>query len=235
MSNSPPVPNRLLASLAREDFQALRPHLKPVQLAQGLVVFEPGQEVRQIYFPHSGVISLVVGLSDGVFIEAAMVGRDGVVGASAALNGRMSLYKAIVQLPGNGSVVDAARVEALADKNKAFRTQLIRHEQVILAQAQQSAACNAKHSVEARMCRWLLHLRDLSGADQFPITHEFLAQMLGVRRTSVTLVVKPLQEKGLIVPRRGQMHVADVEGLRKSACECYGRVKHYYDRLLVSE
>ena len=228
-------PNRLLSSLSREEFQLLRPHLKTVELKLGAVLFESGGAVDRIYFPHSGIVSLVADLNDGAFVEAAMVGRDGVVGASSALDGKISMCKAIVQMPGAASVLDVARVEAIADKNKTFRTHLIRHEQVIFAQAQQSAACNAKHSVEARMCRWLLHLRDLSGADEFPLTHEFLAQMLGVRRTSVTIVAKPLQQKGLLSYRRGHMKVLDVDGLRDTSCECYGHVKDHYDRLLQRE
>ena len=137
----------------------------------------------------AGIISLVAELRDGEMIE----GRDGVFNAASALDGKVSLNKAIVQLAGVASAIDVDRFRDIADQFKALRTLLIRHEQVLFAQSQQSAACNASHSVEARMCRWLLFMRDLAGGDELTLTQEFLAQMIGVRRPSVSLVANTLQ------------------------------------------
>ena len=158
-------PNRLLASLPAADFELLRPHLKPFELVHEDLLFDAGDFVNWVYFPHSGVISLVVGLADGQMIEAAMVGRDGVVGASAALDGKVALNTGIVQIAGDRSILDVAMLRKAAEQSADFRTTLIRHEQALFAQAQQSAACNASHTVEARLSRWLLWSRELSGSD----------------------------------------------------------------------
>ena len=182
--------------------------------------------------PIPGVISLVVALNVGEMIETAMVGRDGVFNASSALDGKVSLNKAIVQLAGMASAIAVDPFRKIAREFEPFRSLLIRHEQVLFAQSQQSAACNASHSVEARMCRWLLRMRDLAGGDDLVLTQEFLAQMLGVRRPSVSLVANTLQKAGLIKYSRGNMRLLNIEGLKEGSCECYGVVKAHYDRML---
>ena len=234
MSNSPHQFNRLLASLAPAEMSALQPHLKVVDLPQETVLFEIGDRVDRVYFPHSGIVSLVVGLASGEMVEAAMIGRESLVGAAAALNGRMSMNKAIVQIAGAASTLDADRLRALAHQDIAFRTTLIEHEELILAQAQQAAACNAVHTVEARLARWLLRCRDLTGSDDLPLTQEFLAEMLAVRRTSVSLVANTLQKAGLLRYRRGHIRILDVEGLRECTCECYQTIRAHAGRLLAS-
>ena len=165
-------------------------------------------------------------------IETAMVGRDGVFNAASALDGKVSLNKGIVQLAGTASVLDVERLRVLADEYKIFRSRLIRHEQVLFAQSQQSAACNASHRVEQRMCRWLLRMRDLADSDDLTLTQEFLAQMLGVRRPSVSIIANTLQRAGLIKYRRGNIRLLDIGGLKEGSCECYATVKGQYDRLL---
>ena len=225
-------PNRLLASLPADAFSAISPHLKIVELKFGEVVAETGSPIRQVYFPYSGVISLVVELDVGAMIETAMVGRDGVLNAAPALDGKVSLNKGIVQSAGSAGTLEVNRFRRLANEFEPFRSLLIRHEQVLFAQSQQSAACNASHSVEARMCRWLLFMRDLAGSDDLMLTQEFLAQMLSVRRPSVSIVASPLQKAGLIKYSRGHVRLLDVKGLEKRACECYGTVKAHYRRLL---
>ena len=224
-------PNRLLASLPADAFSAISPYLKIVELKFGEVVAETGSPIRQVYFPYSGVISLVVELDVGTMIETAMVGRDGVLNAAPALDGKVSLNKGIVQSAGSAGTIEVNRFRRLANEFEPFRSLLIRHEQVLFAQSQQSAACNASHSVEARMCRWLLFMRDLAGNDDLMLTQEFLAQMLSVRRPSVSIVASPLQKAGLIKYSRGRMRLLDVKGLEKRACECYGTVKAHYRRL----
>ena len=225
-------PNRLLASLPANAFSAISPHLKIVELKFGEVVAEAGSPIRQVYFPYSGVISLVVELDVGMMIETAMVGRDGALNAASALDGKVSLNKGIVQSAGSAGTIEVNRLRRLANELEPFRALLIRHEQVLFAQSQQSAACNASHSVEARMCRWLLYMRDLAGSDDLMLTQEFLAQMLSVRRPSVSIVASPLQKAGLIKYSRGRMRLLDIKGLEKRACECYGTVKAHYQRLL---
>jgi CRP-like cAMP-binding protein len=147
-------------------------------------------------------------------------------------DGQVSLNKAIVQLAGNGEVLDVGRFREVAEQSSALRTTLLRHEQVLFAQAQQSAACNAAHVVEARLSRWLLRSRDLSGSDTLLLTQEFLAQMLGVQRSSVSPAALALQQAGLIRYSRGRIDILNVEGLHGASCECYGTVKAQYDRLL---
>jgi CRP-like cAMP-binding protein len=225
-------PNHVLASLLASDFELLRPHLKPFVLTHEDLLFDAGETLNWAYFPHSGVISLVVGLADGQLIEAAMVGRDSLVGGSSALDGKVALNRGIVQVEGTATILDADVLREVAEQSVAFRTTLIRHEQALFAQAQQSAACNVTHSVEARLSRWLLRTRDLAGGDKLGLTQEFLAQMLGVRRTSVSLVANTLQKAGLIHYRRGRVEITNLEGLQETACECYATVKAHGERLL---
>jgi CRP-like cAMP-binding protein len=211
----------------------LQPHLKFVELPQEMVLFEMGGNIDRVYFPHSGIISLVVDLASGEMIEVAMVGRESLAGSSSALDGSISLNKAVVQIAGAGSMIDSHRLRSLADASTFFRATLVRHEQLITLQAQQSAACNATHTLEARLSRRLLRCRDLqAGDDDLPLTQEFLAEMLGARRTSVSVIANTLQQAGFIRYRRGHIRILDVDGLRESACECYETVRSNAARLL---
>jgi CRP-like cAMP-binding protein len=232
MHNLPSSPNRLLASLLPADFELLRPHLKPTELKHAAVLFEAGDKIDRVYFPHSGIISLVVELAGGEAIEAAMIGRDSMLGGTSALDGAVSLNKAIIQLAGSAETLDVVKFREVAEQSLPLRTVLLHHEQVLFAQAQQSAACNASHHVEARLSRWLLRVRDLSGSDRLELTQEFLGQMLGVRRSSVSPVANDLQRTGLIRYNRGHIEIVDLKGLQSLSCECYGTVKAHYDRLL---
>jgi CRP-like cAMP-binding protein len=225
-------PNRLLASLPSNVFSAIAPHLKVVELKFGDVLAEAGSPIRQIYFPYSGVISLVVELDVGMMIETAMVGRDGALNGASALDGKVSPNKGIVQIAGSAGTIQVDRLRRLANEFEPFRARLIRHEQVLFAQSQQSAACNASHKIEARMCRWLLHMRDLADSDDLVLTQQFLAQMLGVTRPSVSVAASPLQKARLIKYSRGRIRLLNVAGLKKGACECYDTVKAHYQRLL---
>jgi CRP-like cAMP-binding protein len=224
--------NLLLSLLSPSDSKLLAPHLKPARFEQHRVLFEADERIRQVYFPTGAVVSLVVALSSGEVIEAAMVGMDGVVGASAALDGKVSLSRGIIQLGGDIVVCDIDALKSTALQSPKLLSLLIRHEQTVYAQAQQSAACFAAHQVEARLCRWLLRARDLSDSDNLPFTQEYLAEMLGVRRTSVTAVAHTLQEAGLIKYARGKIQIVDADALQESACECYGSVKALYEKLI---
>jgi CRP-like cAMP-binding protein len=226
--------NLLLASLSLGDSAALRPHLKSIYLEHQKVLYDAGDTIALVYFPTSAIVSLVVGLSTGEMIEAAMVGRDGLVGASSALDGKISLSRAIVQLAGYGLSCEVDALKGAALQSHTLLSTLIRHEQTVYAQAQQSTACMAAHDVEARLCRWLLRARDLSGGDTLLFTQEFLAEMLGVRRTSVTLVAHTLQQAGMIKYARGKIQILNVEGLQETCCECYATVNAHYQALLGS-
>jgi CRP-like cAMP-binding protein len=224
--------NWLLRSLSAGDAAAIKPHLKSVSLEHQRILFDAGDLIDVVYFPTSAIISLVVTLSTGEMIEAAMVGKDGVVGASSALDGKISLSRAIVQLAGGGFTCDVDALKGAALQSVTLLSKLIRHEQTVYAQAQQSTACMATHDVEARLCRWLLRARDLAGSDTLQFTQEFLAEMLGVRRTSVTSVAHTLQRAGMIKYSRGKIQILDLTALRDTACECYNTVNSHYQALL---
>jgi CRP-like cAMP-binding protein len=227
----PPFPNQLLASLPRADFELVRPHLRSVEMEQGAVLVGAGAKLSHAYFPHSGIISLIVRLAIGHTVETAMIGRDSVFGASTALDGNVATNDAIVQIPGVASTIDVQELRLAARQSESFRAALIRHEQALLAQTQQSVACNASHQVEARLSRWLLRAHDLLDGDTLRLTQVFLSQMLGVRRASVTDVAIGLEEAGLVHCRRGSIQITDLDGLRNSSCECYATVKAHYDSL----
>jgi CRP-like cAMP-binding protein len=224
-------PNHFLRSLNPPDFELIRPHLRESALEQSTVLHETGQPIERVYFPHRGVISLVIGLETGDMIEAGMIGHDGAVGASAALDGPTAINNAIVQIPGQASWIEAGHMRSAVASSESLRASLYRQDQILLIQAQQSAACNAKHNIEERMCRWLLRMLDLVDGDTLNLTQEFLAQMLGVRRTSVTLVASHLQAINLISYRRGHIQIRDREALADASCECYQATKDQVARL----
>lgn len=224
--------NAILASLSASDAAALRPHLKATHLKQKTVLYEAGDTIKTVYFPLNAVVSLVVALATGETTEAAMVGKDGAVGIASALDGKVGMSRAVVQLGGDAVVCDQAVFRGAALQSESLISKVMRHEQTLFAQAQQSTACMANHEVDARLCRWLLRARDLCGSDHLPFTQEFLAEMLGVQRTSVTTVARTLQEAGMLKYARGKIEIIDVEGLREGACECYETVKQQYSQLL---
>ena len=224
--------NLLLKSLSEASREALAPHLKTLEVKQHTVLFDIRNEVRDVYFANDAVISLVVPMSTGEIVESAMVGRDGVVGAGAALNGRVSLNRAIVQIGGECVSCGVEPLKHALNEHPHFRALLGAHEQALFAQAQQSAACNAVHVLESRLARWLLRTADLHGSSDLPLTQEYIAQMLGVRRTSVTVVARTLQEAGLIRYTRGLIRLLDIPALQETACECYQAIKLNYDALL---
>ena len=225
-------PNRLLQLLPAAEFQSLQPHLETVELAKGAVLTEAGTPVPYVYLPHSGVVSVMVSLSEGQTVEVAMLGRDSLIGTSAALSDGPALTDAIVVVPGAASVLKTEDLRAATDQNARLRKLLVRHEQALLVQAQQSAACNASHSVESRLSRLLLRARDLSDSEALPLTQEFLAQMIGVRRNAVSIVAHAFQQAGLVSYSRGHIEIRDIDGLRKTCCECYAAVRTQFDRLL---
>jgi CRP-like cAMP-binding protein len=235
---SPPLPalprssNHLLQALPSAELEMLRPHLQPDELVRETVLVEAGAPLTHVYLPESGVISMRISLSEGQTVEVAMVGRDSVFGASAGFGSGVSLTDAVVLLPGTASIVEVAHFRAAADRSVTLRALLARHEQALFAQAQQSAACNASHSVEARLSRWLLHARDLTSSESLPLTQEILAQIIGVQRNAVSIVANALQRAGILRYSRGHIEVANVAGLKEISCECYQAIRAQHDRLL---
>lgn len=224
-------PNRLLSLLSPEALALFSHDLKVVDMPQGGVLAEAHQPIQHVYFPHSGIVSYVVEMTDGNMIETAMVGRDGVMGAIQVLDEKVSPNKIIVQVAGTASIIDADHMRKAVAASIPLRVMLAKHEQFFIAQVQQSVGCAASHLVEPRMCRWLMRMYDLVGRD-LNLTQEFMAQMMGVRRTSVSVVAASLQEKGLITYRRGHVRIMDVEKLRQVACECYEAVNVHYEKIL---
>lgn len=232
MTASGHSPNQLLQLLDAADFELLRPHLVPVEMVRKSVLSEVGAALRYVYFPHGGSVSITVALSEGQIIEIAMLGRDSVVGGGAALADGIAPADAVVLFPGTASMLEIAAFRAVSAVSAPFRNLMVRHEQVMLAQAQQSLLCNTLHPVEARFARWLLRARDLSDSEILPLTQEALAQMMGVRRNAISLVAHALQRAGVIHYSRGQIEILDLRALETTSCDCYSAVKAHHLRLV---
>lgn len=228
-----PSANRLLAALEPGDHRQLAAQLERQRLERGQVLFEPDEELRHAWFPETCVVSLTVPMRDGGGTEAATTGREGMVGLMAALSSHRALSRAVVQVPGSALRLPATALRAVFEASPQVRQRCLCYVDALLAQVLQSAACSALHSVEARLCRWLLQLDDRTeGEPRLPLTHDFLAEMLGAHRSTVTLAARVLQRAGLIAYRRGQVTVLDRAGLEEAACECYATIRAHYERLL---
>ncbi|PVE24156.1 Crp/Fnr family transcriptional regulator [Microvirga sp. KLBC 81] len=224
--------NWLLASLEAEDLAALAPHLELVELSRGQVLYEPGDPIRHAYFPHHAIVSLVNVLEDGGSVEVAVFGREGVLGLLSALVTREAFGRYLVQIPGTASRISYEPFDKIRNARPRLRRLIMHYGEAFLAQMFQILTCNAVHPVEARCCRWILRLHDRADQDTLPLTHEFLAEMLGVQRSTVSVVTRTLQTAGLIRQNRGGITVTDRAGLEEAACECYGKIRQLYDRLL---
>jgi CRP-like cAMP-binding protein len=220
-ATSDPLSNELLAKLPREHFNMLVPHMVTVSLTQNTVLLEASEEVDHIYFPHNGMLSLLVVMRDGKAIETATVGREGAVGAMAGLSLYKSLVRVVVQLPMTCTKISSTNFRKVIAASEQLRNMCVQYNEVLLTQARITAACNALHPVEARFARWLLQSADRAGGDTVALTQELLAEMLGVRRTSVTEVAGKLQSEGMIAYSRGVIRVTDRAALERTSCECY--------------
>lgn len=224
--------NRLLAALEPEDFAWLEPYLELVELPKGKVIFEAGEPIRYAYFPHNMTVSLVTVLQNGGSVEVAVFGRESAFGFVSALISRRSFGRYIAQVPGTASRVTIDRLHEAQGARPKIRQLFLRFTEAILIQSLQSVACNAVHSVEARCCRWILSTRDRMDQDTLPLTHEVLAEMLGVQRSTVSSVTRMLQTAGLINQGRGFITVTDRDGLEAASCECYKIIRNNFERLL---
>lgn len=226
--------NRLLAALSETERDRLRPHLRPKSADLKQVLQEAGGRIYEVHFPLDAVVSTLTRMDEGPNVEIATIGNEGMVGLIVALGAEHMNPReaAIVQVPGDIVSMDAAAFRQETADGSALSSLVQRYTQAFLSQVAQQVACNGLHSIEQRCARWLLLTHDrVGGADEFPMTHEFLAQMLGVRRASVTVTAGVLQRAGFIQFRRGRLTVTDRAGLEGTACECYGVTREIYDRL----
>jgi CRP-like cAMP-binding protein len=230
----PALQNSLLDALPAEDQARLLAHLTHVELERGRLLYEPGDPIDFVYFPIDGVISLMTLMENGAAIESTTIGPEGALGLMAAVAPRQSLSRAIVQTPLRAGRIGADRLHEVWEKSPALRSLVDRHTEALYGHAIQSVACNALHSVEARFCRWLLTCHDRIDSNRVALTQEFLADMLGVQRTTVTAVARGLQANGTIRYRRGLVEVLDRAGLEAATCECYGAVRRTFSRLLTT-
>lgn len=223
--------NHLLGLLPHADFERLVPAMTVVSLEQGLVLSEPGQEPERVYFPHTGMISLLAIMADGKAVETATVGREGVVGAMAGLGLHIPLTQAVVQAPLVASQIPAAPFRRLVQSSDALRDMIVRYNDVLLGQVQITAACNALHPIQKRLARWILQTRDRIDTDTVPLTQELLSEMLGVRRSSISEIANRLQATGLIRYSRGTIEIVKRAALEAAACECYGLIRDQSSRM----
>ncbi|MBR0785793.1 Crp/Fnr family transcriptional regulator [Bradyrhizobium iriomotense] len=225
------IRNRLLVSLPPADFDLLAPELEVVTLDQDAVLSRPGDRVDHVIFPHSGAISLMIDMANGQTVATAAVGREGAVGSLSVLGSSPSAITAVVRAAGIASRMPATRFHAAFNQSPAIRHAVQTHVKAMLVQFQFGLACNALHPVQARMVRWLLHLRDRLDHDVLPLTQEALSQMLGVRRTTVTLLMRNLRASGAIrSERRGQIEV-DRLRLAAAACECHDTMRREVEQI----
>ena len=227
----PPYKNRVLASLPAAEMKRLRPHLSAVTLKMNRTLHDPGQTVDTVYFLEEGICSIVVSMENGSTVEVGITGRDGFVGLPAVLGTSHSPNRSFIQIPGHGFSVNATDLRDLSETSSELRLVLQRVVQGMLVQTAQTAACNRVHELEERLARWLLMCQDRVQSDHLPITQEFLAMMLGTRRTSVTVAAGMLHKAGLIAYARGQVTIQDRERLEHVACECYQIIRNEYVRL----
>jgi len=225
--------NQLLGALETASRKRIDPHLEPIKLKLGDIVCEAGGLLKHAYFPQGGVLSLLTVLENGSAIETANIGREGAFGLFAAMYSRVSFNRCLVQLEGSMVRCPIELLRSEFEHSEHVRDLFVSYSETLLAQVQQTVACNALHTTEARVCRWLLMMHDRAEGEALPYTHEFLSHMLGTNRKSVTLAAQSMQKAGLINYRRGKMQIVDRPGLEKASCECYAIVRERFDAFLT--
>jgi CRP-like cAMP-binding protein len=226
------IKNRLLSALSPEEYKRLAPNLEFVSLTPKQIIYAPHQPIEHVYFPNSGIISLVNLTEDGGTVEAATVGNEGMVGIPVLLGADQMIGQAVAQIPGDAMRMRKGVFNREVTPGSTLHNLLLRYTLALINLISQSVACNRRHSVEERCCRWLLLCQDRVQSNQFPLTQELLSQMLGVRRPSVSVVAAILQRAGLIRYSRGRITILDRPGLETASCECYWIVKEEFERLL---
>jgi CRP-like cAMP-binding protein len=223
--------NRLLAALPADELDRLRPHLERRRYDVKELVHRPGEPIEAVVFPTTGVFSLVTSMADGTTMEVATVGDEGMVGVPVFLGDVSSPLTVYSQIPGEALCLPAAKLRSFVRDGSRLHDLLLRYVQALFILTAQSVACNRLHSVQQRCARWLLMCHDRTHTDEFPLTQEFMAQMLGIRRASVTEAAGQLQGAGLIRYQRGVITILDRPGLERASCECYGIIRAEFDRL----
>ena len=231
VANTPPVTNRLIGGLPARDHARALEHCESVDLVFGTILCEPGQPFRYAYFPLTGFISLVATVSGHKPLEMGLIGNEGMLGATLALGVRNSPQRGVVQGSGTALRMTVAHLRAELRDSAALRRTLDRYLYVLMAQLSQTAACTRFHAIEARLARWLLMTHDRAHGDHFDLTHDFLADMLGVRRSAVTIAAGALQRRKLISYSRGRIVIQDRKGLEAASCECYRAVVDDYSNI----
>lgn len=226
------VANKLIAALTTEEYERLIPKMESITLHFKQFLYLPNEPIEYVYFPNSGIISLLTVLGDGGLVEVATVGNEGMIGTPILLEVDRIPAETVVQVPGDGLRMKVNVFRREVPPGSPFHKLLLRYTQTLMNQIMQTGGCNRLHKVEERCCRWLLLTHDRVDSDEFPITQEFLSQMLGVRRASVSEVAATLQKAGLIRYHRGKMTILDRQGLEAGSCECYQVFKEEYKRLL---
>jgi CRP-like cAMP-binding protein len=225
--------NRLLDRLPSEVIARLKPDFTPVSLALHQVVHRPGEEIKFLYFPLTCMISVTVTMSDGRTVETGAVGSREVVGINAFMGGRATTQtEYIIQIPGEALKILAAPIIEEFDRNTSLRTALLKYTQAMIAQISQNVGCNRLHEVQSRCARWLMEVRDRMNSDSFGLTQEFIAEMLGTSRVTVSHSMSELKELGTIDYSRGHVEILDYSALEECSCECYFLLQEEYDRLL---
>ncbi|MBA3949107.1 MAG: Crp/Fnr family transcriptional regulator [Acidobacteria bacterium] len=233
VSNMQTQGNRLLALLPESDLVRLMPQMRPVSFARKQILHRAGETIAEVYFPNGGVCSMTTVMSDGRMVEVATIGNEGVVGIGAIFGRGTTNSETLVQVPGtDGFALSVQAFRAELEQSTSLAMLVNRYVQAFLVMVLQSTACNSLHSAEERCARWLLMTRDRIGGNQFPMTQELLAVMLGVRRPTVTLILQKLGQRGLVRYSRGRLEVADGPELERVSCECYGTVQSEFARLL---
>jgi CRP-like cAMP-binding protein len=225
--------NRLLGALEPASRKRIDSHLEPITLKLGVTVCEAGGLLRHAYFPQGTVLSLLTVLESGAAIETANIGREGAFGLFAAMYSRVSFNRCLVQLDGDAVRCPIELLQSEFKRSEHVRDLFVSYSETLLAQVQQTVACNALHTTEEKMCRWLLMMHDRADHEALPYTHEFLSHMLGANRKSVTIAAQSLQTAGLISYHRGKIQVLDRPGLEKASCECYAIVNERFDAFLT--
>lgn len=225
--------NRLLAALPRTTHDRLAAEFETVPIRVPDVLHRVGRTVEHVYFPHSGMGSIVTPLRHGIRIEAATIGNEGILGVAYVLGDALATEETMVQMPGEATRLRVRVLREEFDRDEVLRTLLLRYSQILMGQIAQGSACNRAHDIEGRCARWLLSTHDRVKGDEFPLTQEFLAMMLGVRRAGVSVAQHKLQQDGLIRYTRGTIAILDRRGLESAACECYGVIQRRFERFLA--
>ena len=226
-----PAENKLLAALPSEEYGLLKPGLEPVSLSLGEILFEPPDRIRNIYFPTSAIISFLTELPDGDSVEVGLVGYEGIAGVDVILGVDTASKVATVQHAGYALKIAAPALKEVFNRGGKLHQYLLQYTHALMSQISASVLCNVHHKIDGRLARWILMYHDRLDTDEFLMTHEFMANMLGIRRASVSEVAKQLQDEGLINYYRGHFRILNRQGLEEKTCQCYSVIKEIFDAL----